>query len=570
MSITQFKNLYDQKPFYTSIDKVLETIKNGGKQLDLIKQIRASRDKEERNELKKQLSVICFGGKFSERKAAALVEYSRLVVLDFDDASIVTKRQELLLLPYVYAVFVSPSGEGLKALIRVSSDNHLGHWSALHKEIDGVDKSGKDVCRACFMSYDPSLYVNAHSDIYTKVVESAYTDEQKLEKLKVWLANKGEQFKTGNRNNFLAKLAGACNRFGLTEAYVLSVFERDYVKGSDFSLNEAQTVVRSIYKNYSEFHATASFDESFGEARAAEILSSELTTNDVIYLKDVEADLINDYEHGTQGAPTTYFPSIDPIFRPLPGDLNVLSGIGNHGKSAIKKQMDLVRSVKDGHKHCYFSPEEVPPLFWYRELIRSYIGKPLEPGSRDRMTMTEYKRGMDFVKEHFVFVYPPSLPTPDYILERFSEVIIKHGMNSVTLDPWNQLLHIMDKRDDIYLGEVLSKFERFAQQHGIYFTVICHPNRTRKKKDKQGNEDANYDCPDVYDLNGGPTWNARSTNICVYHRPFWGSDKNDPTAEFHSKKIKRQMISGIPGACSLDYNRKTGRFYDGGYSPLDN
>jgi len=149
------------------------------------------------------------------------------------------------------------------------------------------------------------------------------------------------------------------------------------------------------------------------------------------------------------------------------------------------------------------------------------------------------------------------------LLERFAEIIIKEGVTSVTIDPWNQLLHIMNKRDDIYLAEVLTQFERFAQQHNIDFTIIAHPNRTQK--DGEGN----YICPDVYDFNGGPVWNARSTNICVYHRPFWGTDKSDSSCEFHSKKIKRQMISGLPGVAPLNYNRNTGRFYDSGHNPLD-
>jgi hypothetical protein len=563
--ITLFKTIYDKKPHYSTVEKVLDSIKNGPKQLDLIDQIRRSTDKEERDLLKKQLAVICFGGKFTERRIENLLEYSRLVVLDFDGlVNPKLKRQELMTLPFIYAVFVSPSGDGLKALVRVASDNHTGHWTALAKEIKGVDPSGKDVCRACFISYDPTLYLNPKSDLYTKVIETAYTNEQKLEKLKKWLENKGEKFVSGNRNNFLAKLAGAMNRFGLTSEFALATFERDYVQGTDFSLNEAKQVVNSIYKRYAEFHGTASFDESFGEARVNDVLSSELVTNDVIYLNDVATDLIKDYEVGTAVATTTYFPSIDTIFRPLRGDLNVLGGIGNHGKSAIGKQIDLVASVKEGRRHAWFGPEEHPPLFWYRELIRSYIGKPLEKSEPNRMSLIEYKRGMEFVREHFLYVYPQSLPTPKYILERFAEVIIKDGVTSVTVDPWNQLLHVMQKRDDIYLAETLTDFERFAQQQNIFLRIITHPNRTVKK------EDGNYTCPDIYDLNGGPVWNARATNICMYHRPFWGTDKSDPAAEFHSKKIKRQMISGLPGVAMLDYDRRTGRFYDQGFSPLDN
>jgi len=913
-NITFFKSLYENKPYYTSVAAVLAQIKGKPSQLDLINQIRNSRDKEERNELKKQLGVICFCGKFSERKISAMKEYSRLIILDFDNCNVAVKKQELILLPYVHACWLSPSGDGLKALVKVSSDAHLAHFRALSKEITGTDISGKDLARACFMSFDPLIYINDHSDIYTKVIEAVYNDEQKLAKLKSWLENKGDSFISGQRNNFLVKLAGAANRFGLSKEFVAAHFQSNYTS-SDFSIRESQSVVDSVYNRYAQEHGTQSFDEPISESKAKEILSTELITTDVIYLKDVEQDMLDDYDNGITGGRTSHYPSMDAIYRPLPGDLNVLSGIGGYGKalcietdiptptgwkklkdifagdivfdekgnqcsvtavtpiqnnrpcykivfadnteiiadeqhewltstdksirsarhakknnrikprelknkgvdqthkrtfpsvvttkeieetllvyyggrartnhgvefaepivceekelsihpyvlgawlgdgtsdsggftcgddeivdnirklgfvvnrykakyhygilgllvklreigvlhnkhipmnylrgsieqrkellfglmdtdgyvdkrsqyyeftsvkkemayqvfelitslglkativesdakiygrivskryrisfksewpvfrlkrkidrcgnslknkrrfikacykvdsvpvkcievdspnrlylctksfiathnSAIQTQFDLVAAVMEKEKTCVFGPENFPPTYWYREIVRSLIGKPVEQGAANRMTREEYKLGMNFVREHFYYVYPKTMPTPEYIMERFIEVIIKHGVKRITLDPWNQLLHVMQKRDDIYLSETLSNFERFAQAQGIFLTIIAHPNRISKKAD------GNYDCPDIFDLNGGAVWNARITNMTVYHRPFYGVDKSDPSVEFHSKKIKRQMLSGIPGTISLDYVRQTGRFYDGGYSPL--
>jgi len=141
--------------------------------------------------------------------------------------------------PYVYACFVSPSGDGVKVIVKVSSKNHGAHFKALAKEHPAIDGSGKDIARSCFVSYDPEIYVNEHCEVYTKIVESVYNDDEKYEKLKAWLANKGEKFVSGNRNNFLARLSGACNRFGIPAEYTLTVILRDFVSnGSDFSSRE--------------------------------------------------------------------------------------------------------------------------------------------------------------------------------------------------------------------------------------------------------------------------------------------------------------------------------------------
>jgi len=561
MQITLFRSLYDKTPYYTTPESVFEIIKTGGKQKALIEKIRLEPDKEKRDELKKKLGVICFSGKFSERKNSALKQYSRLICLDFDKTDLTTKL-DLCEDAHCWAVWRSPSGNGYKALIQVSSDDHAGHVKALFKERPNADTSTKDVCRATFTSFDPDIYINPSPTVYDKLVQDVYTDEQKYEKLKKWLENKGEKFVTGNRNTLLAKLSGAMNRFGLDKDFTKNTLIRDYVGNSDFSHREAVNVVESIYTNYQHQFGTKSFSNVITTKDTDSILSTTLEVRDIIYLDEVKEDLIRTFDNGVDKAPTTYFPSLDYIWRPLPGDLNVLIGIGGYGKSCWQMQLDLIKAVKEGDKVVYFSPENYPPEFWYRELIRSYVGKPLEKDDRLRMSRDEYLKGMDFIKEHFYYIYPQVLPTPDYILERFAEMVIKHGCKRVVLDPFNQLNHLMEKRDDIYLAEVLSKFERFAQQLGVYFTVIAHPNRS--KKDSNGN----YECPDIYDINGGPVWNARATSIVAYHRPFYGTDKSDPSCEIHSKKIKRQMISGIPGISNMTYDRKVGRFFDNNYTPL--
>jgi twinkle protein len=560
LEVTVFHKLLDPKAkTYVRLHQVLESIRTGGKIQDIINQIRATGDKE----LKKTLPLVLFGGKFTERRASALVSYSHLICLDFDNVDVTAKLADLQSNEYIYACWLSPSGNGVKALVKVSTDNHLGHALALIKDFPDVDTGAiKDVCRATFMSYDPDIYINKDAWVYGNLVVTGFSNEQKYENLKKWLENKGDKFVEGQRNNFLAKLAGAANRFGVDKEFLEQRFEADFVKGTDFALREMRSVVESVYTLYSEQFNTQSADEVWTAHKVNEVLSTQIVTHDLILLGDLKEDLLKDYDEGTQKAPTTWFDAVDALFRPMRGDLNILTGIGNYGKSAWQKQMDLARAVHEGNKFLYFSPEEYPPLFWYRELVRSYVGKPVEREAPDRMSRVEYENAMEFIKEHFIYIYPPELPTPEYIMERFAEAIIRHGIDGIVLDPWNQLSHTMNKRDDIYLGETLSKFERFAQAHQVYMTIIAHPNRTSK------NEDGNYGCPDVYDLNGGPVWNARATNIIAYHRPYYQTDKADAAFEFHSKKIKKQMLSGIPGVVSGRYNRYTGRFLINECNPL--
>lgn len=565
-SVTFFKSLVDTKtPHYRDVFRVFELIKTGGVYSDTIDKIRKSQDKEERERLKKSLPITLFSGKFKARRHDALLEYNKLVCLDLDNVKNVEVRKfELEQLPYVFACWVSPSGLGLKVLVKVLTENHLGHFLALSKEIEGVDPSGKDICRATFLSKDPKIYINKNSTVFDKVLLPSFTDEQKYDNLKKWVEGKGSHFVSGNRNSFITKLSSAANRFGVDREFLKNKLEEEFLRGSDFSRREMESVVNGIYLRYQEQFNSVSADEVWTDEKVSQVLADDIKTSDIIYLRDVAGDVMKDYDEGISKGATTYFPSVDKIFRRVPGQLNTLTGIGNHGKSIWQQQLDLADAIHTGGKFAYFGPEGYPAKRWYRQLIQALIGKSSALDSPNRMTKAELNRAIDFINAYFMYVYPPDVPTPEYIIERFIEAIIKHGLKGVNVDPWNQLLHSMNKRDDVYLAEALTKFERFAQQHQILLTIIAHPNRTTK------GEDGNYQAPDIYDLNGGPVWNARSTNICTYHRPFYTTNPMDTTCEIIYRKIKDQELMGVPGTVTLNYDRNTFRFYDNGFSPLDN
>lgn len=567
MTVTMFASLVDTKtPHYRDVFKVFEIIKTGGKHSDVIDKIRSTKDKEEKERLKKSLPITLFSGKFKARKHDALETYNKLVCLDLDNLKNLDVRKfELEQLPFVFACWVSPSGNGLKVLVKVLTENHLGHFLALSKEIKGVDPSGKDICRAAFLSKDEKIYINKDSTVYDKIIIPSFTDEQKYENLKKWVEGKGSHFVSGNRNSFITKLTSAANRFGVDKEFLKGRLEEEFLRGSDFSKREMEVTVNGIYSRYSDQFNSVVAEEIWTDDKVSQVLADDIKTSDVIYLVDVKQDILKDYDQGISKGATTYFPSVDKIWRRVPGQLNTLSGIANHGKSIWQQQLDLIDAVHTGGKFGYFGPEGYPAKRWYRQLIHALVGKTTNKESPRRMSRVELERAMEFINAHMIYIYPEkNVWTPEYIIERFVEAIIKHGLKGVTVDPWNQLFHTMNKRDDVYLAEALTVFERFAQNHQVLSTIITHPNKTSK------GDDGNYKAPDVYDLNGGGVWNARSTNICVYHRPYYTTNPSDTTCEIIYRKIKDQELMGIPGTVTLQYDRDTFRFYDNGFSPLSN
>jgi twinkle protein len=290
-----------------------------------------------------------------------------------------------------------------------------------------------------------------------------------------------------------------------------------------------------------------------------------LPLDDVFYLDTIRNDMVDGFINGKQRGTTTYFKSLDPHFTWKKGDLILMGGIPNHGKTTIILQLMLIKSVHEGSKWAVFSPENFPPTEFYDDLIHSYIGKPVDPYYKEsQMTIEEYQEGMDFIGKHFFYIYPENdSHTPDFINKKIQELIIREGIDGCLIDPWNQLDHDMShhSRDDLYLSHILSKEKRFALKHDIYKITIAHPKTLKKKTDKSGMF-IGYDCPDPYDLNGGAMWNNKMDDIMAGYRPNFYTDITDTTVEIHVQKIKKQKLVGIPGVCTLKFDRRSNRYLE--------
>jgi hypothetical protein len=151
--ITIFRNIRDTStPFFRDLDSILERIKEG-KSKDLIKQIRSEKDKMVRQEVKKNLPAICFSGTFNKRNDESLIEHSGFICLDFDGykkkKDMLSEKEKLCKDKYVYSVFISPSGNGLKAIVKIPKEpmNHKSYFTALEKHYDSeyFDKTSKNI-----------------------------------------------------------------------------------------------------------------------------------------------------------------------------------------------------------------------------------------------------------------------------------------------------------------------------------------------------------------------------------------------------------------------------------------
>lgn len=271
--VTIFQNIKDTStPFYRNVSLILGRIKSGSSK-DLVKKIRAEKNKLERNELKKLLPAICFSGTFNKRSDASLVQHSGLICLDFDgyasSKELNEDKESLRKNKFVYSVFISPSGNGLKVLVKIPEDpdNHINYFNSLEKYFNSkyFDKTSKNVSRVCYESYDALIHVNENSSVWDKIEEPEYaelskfrdkptipiTDENKVVDILIKWWTKKYPMVEGQRNQNCFVLAMAFNDFGISKplaSYVLN----NYVS-ADFPISEIQRTIDSAYQNTANF-----------------------------------------------------------------------------------------------------------------------------------------------------------------------------------------------------------------------------------------------------------------------------------------------------------------------------
>ena len=559
-------------PKYAEADLVLESIRlcNIQAQID---EYRAERNPKTRDELKGKLPNICFSGKFSVRKDKALLEHSGLCVIDLDhlgNIEIVKQRKtEISKLPYVYACFISPSGDGLKVVVRIpaNKEDHRGHYSALMKYFPQRDPSSINESRICFASADADIYINKDAVEFTEYLEpilihaiekpvkqALYTNYSLLDIPAKMIRNAPEDNKYPVLMKAAALMGGYIAGGHVQEEDGVNVLEREISLRDILDFSVAQKGIKDGIAH----GKTKPIDDLVREAKEITPTNSSVVEVDTIW-----ENMKYTFKHGKKRGTTTHFPVFDGNFTWKQGEISLFIGRPNAGKSEFMYQLMLMKSKFDGWKWAVFTPENHPVDEFYDTMIHAYIGKTTDPFYFEyQMSDEEYEEGYEFVKKHFFYVYPEN-PTMEEIERNFVYLIENEGVSGTFIDPFNHVNLNWGERDDKLLNAVLTQRKRFAVKYNTCDVISAHPKSMSKTPN------GNYDVPDIYDIAGGAMWGNKMDNIIAVHRPNYITDPKDTAVEIHVKKIKKQKLVGIPGMCAFDFSRKTNRYYQDDNNPLE-
>ena len=497
------------------IDLALERIKLG-RSKDIVEQIRYNLKEGNLEEAKKlktfKLPYVCFSGTFTRRDDDSIVDHSGFAILDFDhlpEDIMVECKNFLKGHTFVHSYWRSPSGDGLKVLIRIpnSIQDHKDYYLGIVKHFseykEYLDETSINLSRACFESYDPQIYINEDSE------------------------------------EFVEKYVSVAITYTAPES-----IRTDYAK-----VNVAANIIRHSLPG--EMHAngkTRPLSELLAAANEEEILEGILT------LDKVKDQMAANFKFGSKKGMTTGIPHVDRVFKWMKGFTYVFAGYANHGKTEFLNYLMLMKSLKDGFKWAVFSPEGHTPDTFYDNLIHMYAGQTTDHRSDNQLSMTRYWEAAEFIKKHFFFIYPKKEHSAENINAIFKYLVDKENVDGCVIDPYNQLSFDSTGSEYLQIRNFLQLQRRFYIENNVIGIIVAHP------KNPSPNDNGSIDPPQVYQISGGAEWNNKSDVIMTYHRPNFYVDISDTACIFGTKKVKRQKDMALPGDIDMRFDRKTNRF----------
>ncbi len=246
--ITFFQNILETKPnkvedFKSFFSEILK-VEDFDIQLRKLKQS----DPKSFKTAKNKLPGICIGD-FSERNSRSCVNYNPCLVFDIDGIGNLKYRNIILKklknLPYVYSLFPSVSGLGIRVLIWTKStkETHTTYYkyllNLLNKELNlsdpvHIDKSTKDISRIWY--YTPlkskrEFYLNDDSEIIEvdlnkiqtseKIVNNQSKDLSSVQKLNLCISIIDTRNIIG-RNNKVMEFTKLSSEHGLSKSAILN------------------------------------------------------------------------------------------------------------------------------------------------------------------------------------------------------------------------------------------------------------------------------------------------------------------------------------------------------------
>jgi len=548
--ITMFPSVINtDKPHYVLLENSLKRIIEGNSE-NIIKEIRAG-DKSK----KKTLPITLFSGVFRGRRDEDILGHSGLIILDFDHIDTESSKALLSTDKFVRACWISPSGDGLKVLVKVSNpERHRDHFRALQTYFDKtygleVDPSGINEARACFESLDAELIYNESSDKFggmlsessesqTAVSSDIYTDYEKLSIASKMIrrAEDGDKHHTLLRASLLCGGYVAVGRMEREEVERVLLREVQKISSVD-DLDLAKKTIRDGIEEGKRKPIKETLEDEQRIRREMRINDGDMS---FISSDDQDMEWINKFARGDIARGLTTGSRLDEHFL-FKKEFTIINGHSNVGKTTMAMYLIVTSSVLHDWKWIIYSSENKTAAVKMK-LMEFLVDVPI-----NEMHYEERVAAYKWINNHFTIISNEEVYSYTDLLVFAEKLLKQKSYDGFLIDPYNSLKITMSNSllsSHEYHYEAASELLTFSNANNIAVWLNTHAiTEAARRKGMDGLQPAPY----AEDTEGGGKMVNRSDNFLTFHRKISAPDFDlRNTMEVHVRKVRSQETGGMP------------------------
>lgn len=250
-------------------------------------------------------------------------------------------------------------------------------------------------------------------------------------------------------------------------------------------------------------------------------------------------------ERIANGAPEGWrsgWTNFDVLYRPLRGQLSVVTGVPSHGKSTWVDAL-LLRYAhrREGSRFAFFSPERETVEHQLR-LISTALNVAEDAIPPDRV-----EDGIGWLAKRFAWLDDQADATLDSIVSRARLEDDRRGLDGLVIDPWNWVEAGRPQwvTATEWIGQCLNELVRLAQERDLHVWVVAHPTKVRAID--SGPDQGKYLVPRPYDISDSANWFNKPW-FCLsvwrdhlapaHNEPGFDADRDPALVDVHVQKVR--------------------------------
>ena len=275
----------------------------------------------------------------------------------------------------------------------------------------------------------------------------------------------------------------------------------------------------------------------------------EVPLEGIFTAADLHGDLRALFDNGFGPGAETGWEEMDKICTYERRRNIIVTGTPGAGKSEWVDELVLRLCLRHQWKIGFFSPENIPIVYHLRKLIEKLTGHRFQNGCG--MTEGLLARSEEFLAENVSHISLKGNATPDRVLAKARELVVRRGCRIFVFDPLNRFDHepAPGQTETQYISTLLNKFTEFATQYNCLLILVAHPRKMNRNPTTGATPRV-----EMYDINGSADFYNKADYGIVVER-----DKEIGITRVYVDKVKFKHL-GVGGVATFVYDPVNGRY----------